>query len=95
MGVAKDNYPRDGDTYSFVIGFAEVEVDIDTGQSQRSSTFSASATSAPSSTRAACTDRLTAGVCLGIGARAAARNCVYDPQYGVVAGASASTTTSR
>src|SRR5262249_23035010 len=25
MGVAKDTYPRDGDTYSFVIGFAEVE----------------------------------------------------------------------
>ena len=32
MGVAKDNYPRDGDTYSFVIGFAEVEVDVETGK---------------------------------------------------------------
>src|SRR5262245_59931567 len=32
MGVAKDSYPRDGDTYSFVIGFAEVEVDVDTGK---------------------------------------------------------------
>ena len=32
MGVAKDTYPRDGDTYSFVIGFAEVEVDVDTGK---------------------------------------------------------------
>ena len=32
MGVAKDNYPRDGDTYSFVVGFAEVEVDVETGQ---------------------------------------------------------------
>ena len=31
MGVAKDNYPRDGDTYSFVAGFAEVEVDVETG----------------------------------------------------------------
>ncbi len=31
MGVAKDNYPRDGDTYSFVVGFAEVEVDVETG----------------------------------------------------------------
>ena len=27
MGVAKDTYPHDGDTYSFVAGFAEVEVD--------------------------------------------------------------------
>ena len=32
MGVAKDNYPRDGDTYSFVAGFAEVEVDVETGE---------------------------------------------------------------
>ena len=31
MGVAKDNYRRDGDTYSFVVGFAEVEVDVETG----------------------------------------------------------------
>src|SRR4051812_17424685 len=29
MGVAKDNYPRNGTTYSFVIGFAEVEVDVE------------------------------------------------------------------
>ena len=32
MGVAKDTYPRDGDTYSFVAGFAEVEVDVETGK---------------------------------------------------------------
>jgi len=32
MGVSKDNHPRDGATYSFVIGFAEVEVDMETGQ---------------------------------------------------------------
>ena len=32
MGVAKDNYPRDGTTYSFVVGFAEVEVDVETGK---------------------------------------------------------------
>src|SRR5471030_802600 len=32
MGVAKDTYPHDGDTYSFVIGFAEVEVDVETGK---------------------------------------------------------------
>ena len=32
MGVAKDTHPRDGDTYSFVIGFAEVEVDVETGK---------------------------------------------------------------
>ena len=32
MGVAKDNHPRDGNTFSFVIGFAEVEVDVETGK---------------------------------------------------------------
>jgi len=31
MGVAKDTYPHDGSTHSYVIGFAEVEVDIETG----------------------------------------------------------------
>ena len=31
MGVARDNYPRDGTPFSFVAGFAEVEVDVETG----------------------------------------------------------------
>ena len=31
IGVAKDNYPRDGQTQSYVAGFAEVEVDVETG----------------------------------------------------------------
>ena len=31
IGVAKDNYKRDGNTHSFVAGFAEVEVDVETG----------------------------------------------------------------
>lgn len=31
MGVARDTYPRDGSTFSFVAGFAEVEVDVETG----------------------------------------------------------------
>jgi xanthine dehydrogenase molybdenum-binding subunit len=32
MGVARDSYPRDGATHSFVAGFAEVEVDLETGK---------------------------------------------------------------
>jgi len=32
IGVAKDEFPHQGATYSFVAGFAEVEVDTDTGQ---------------------------------------------------------------
>ena len=31
MGVARDNYSINGRTFSFVVGFAEVEVDIETG----------------------------------------------------------------
>jgi xanthine dehydrogenase molybdenum-binding subunit len=31
MAVAKDAYPRDGQSQSYVVGFAEVEVDIETG----------------------------------------------------------------
>jgi xanthine dehydrogenase molybdenum-binding subunit len=32
MGVGRDSYPRDGQTFSFVAGFAEVEVDLETGK---------------------------------------------------------------
>src|SRR5205085_9159289 len=31
MAVAKDAYPRDGQSRSYVVGFAEVEVDTETG----------------------------------------------------------------
>jgi CO/xanthine dehydrogenase Mo-binding subunit len=31
MGVARDNYSQDGQAYSFVASFAEVEVDVETG----------------------------------------------------------------
>jgi CO/xanthine dehydrogenase Mo-binding subunit len=32
MGVARDTYKRDGITHSYVAGFAEVEVDVETGK---------------------------------------------------------------
>jgi xanthine dehydrogenase molybdenum-binding subunit len=32
MAVAKDKYPHDGNTFSFVATFAEIEADIETGQ---------------------------------------------------------------
>jgi len=32
MGVARDTYPHNGVTHSFVAGFAEVEVDVETGK---------------------------------------------------------------
>ena len=32
VAAAKDNYPRDGSTFSYVASFAEVEVDVETGR---------------------------------------------------------------
>ena len=32
MGVARDTFPHDGDTMTFVASFAEVEVDVETGE---------------------------------------------------------------
>jgi len=32
LAVARDNYAHDGNTFSFVASFAEVEVDVETGQ---------------------------------------------------------------
>ena len=32
VAAAKDNYPRDGTTHSYVASFAEVEVDVETGK---------------------------------------------------------------
>jgi xanthine dehydrogenase molybdenum-binding subunit len=32
LAAAKDNYPRDGATFSYVASFAEVEVDVETGR---------------------------------------------------------------
>jgi CO/xanthine dehydrogenase Mo-binding subunit len=31
MAVARDNYPQDGQNFSFVASFAEVEIDVETG----------------------------------------------------------------
>jgi CO/xanthine dehydrogenase Mo-binding subunit len=31
MGVARDNYSHEGGTWSFVVGFAQVELDVETG----------------------------------------------------------------
>jgi CO/xanthine dehydrogenase Mo-binding subunit len=32
VAVARDNYPRDGNTHSYVASFAEIEVDVETGK---------------------------------------------------------------
>jgi CO/xanthine dehydrogenase Mo-binding subunit len=81
MGVAKDTYPRDGDTYSFVIGFAEVEVDVETGKTELIDFIAIGDVGTVINPRSL-HGQLLGGVNLGIG-HALMQKWVYDPQYGV------------
>jgi CO/xanthine dehydrogenase Mo-binding subunit len=81
MGVAKDNYPRDGDTYGFVAGFAEVEVDLETGVVALIDFLSVGDVGTVVNPRSLIA-QLHGGCCLGI-AHALFQKLVYDPHYGV------------
>jgi CO/xanthine dehydrogenase Mo-binding subunit len=81
MGVAKDVYPRDGDTYSFVIGFAEVEVDVDTGKVRLVDFLSVGDVGTVVNPRSL-HGQINGGICLGV-AHALCQRLVYDPQYGL------------
>jgi len=81
MGVAKDVYPRDGDTYSFVAGFAEVEVDVETGVVTLVDFLSVGDVGTVVNPRSLI-GQLNGGCCLGI-AHAIQQKLVYDPHYGL------------
>ncbi len=81
MGVAKDNYPHDGDTYSFVVGFAEVEVDVETGKTRLVDYLAVGDVGAVVNPRSL-HGQLLGGINLGIG-HALQQKWVYDPHYGV------------
>ena len=81
MGVAKDTYPRDGDTYSFVAGFAEVEVDVETGVITLVDFLSVGDVGTIVNPRSLI-GQLNGGCCLGI-AHALHQKLVYDPHYGL------------
>ena len=81
MGVAKDVYPRDGDTYSFVAGFAEVEVDVETGVVKLLDFFSVGDVGTIVNPRSLIA-QINGGCCLGI-AHAMYQKLVYDPHYGL------------
>ncbi len=81
MGVAKDNHPRDGNTFSFVIGFAEVEVDTETGKVTLVDYLSIGDVGTVVNPRSLIA-QLNGGSCLGI-AHALCQKWVVDPQYGV------------
>ncbi|MGH9383545.1 MAG: xanthine dehydrogenase family protein molybdopterin-binding subunit [Vicinamibacterales bacterium] len=81
MGVAKDNYPRDGDTYSFVAGFAEVEVDVETGVVTLVDWLGVGDVGSVVNPRSL-VGQINGGCCLGI-AHAIYQKIVYDPHYGL------------
>jgi CO/xanthine dehydrogenase Mo-binding subunit len=81
MGVAKDSYPRDGDTYSFVVGFAEVEVDVETGKTTLVDYLAVADVGAVINPRSL-HGQILGGINLGIG-HALQQKWVYDQHYGV------------
>ena len=81
MGVAKDTYPHEGSTYSFVVGFAEVEVDVETGHvvvKDYTAVTDCGTVVHPRSLGA----QLHGGGVQGMG-MARSQRWVFDPQWGV------------
>jgi xanthine dehydrogenase molybdenum-binding subunit len=81
MGVAKDTYPRNGDTYSFVVGFAEVEVDVETGHTRLIDYLAVGDVGTVINPRSL-HGQLLGGINLGVG-HALQQKWVYDQHYGV------------
>src|SRR5207247_1153472 len=81
MGVAKDTYPHDGDTYSFVAGFAEVEVDLETGKTRLVDYLAVADVGIVINPRSL-HGQILGGINLGIG-HALTQKWAYDRHYGV------------
>ena len=81
MGVAKDVYPHDGETHSYVVGFAEVEVDVETGVVTLVD-YAAVADVGVVVNPRSLGGQVLGGSCLGIG-HALTQRTVYDHHYGV------------
>lgn len=81
MGVARDTYPRDGTSFSFVAGFAEVEVDVETGE-YRVVDYTAIGDSGTIIHPKAYGGQLMGRSVLGMG-HALAQKTVYDQHYGL------------
>jgi xanthine dehydrogenase molybdenum-binding subunit len=81
MGVARDNYPRDGSSKSYVAGFAEVEVDVETGKYEVLD-FVAVADCGTVINPRNLGGQILGGVMLGLG-HVIGQKWVYDQNYGV------------
>jgi CO/xanthine dehydrogenase Mo-binding subunit len=80
MGVARDNYGRDGTSKSYVAGFAEVEVDVETG-AYRILDYLAVADVGTVIHPHSLGGQVLGGVMLGLG-HARGQHWVYDTHYG-------------
>jgi len=80
VAAAKDNYPRDGSTFSYVASFAEVEVDVETGKYYIVD-FLASADVGTVMHPRALGGQVLGRSVLGIG-HAIGQKWVFDPHYG-------------
>jgi CO/xanthine dehydrogenase Mo-binding subunit len=74
-------YPHDGTTYSFVAGFAEVEVDLETGKPTLIDYLGMADIGTVINPRSMAA-QVCGGSCLGIG-HALTQKWVYDPHYGL------------
>jgi CO/xanthine dehydrogenase Mo-binding subunit len=81
VAVAKDTFPRDGQTYSYVASFAEVEVDVETGM-YRIVDFHVQADAGRVVHPRAFAGQLFGRSMLGIG-HATSQKWVYDTHYGL------------
>jgi xanthine dehydrogenase molybdenum-binding subunit len=81
MGVAKDNYPRKGMTQAFVASFAEVEVDLETGEYRILDYLSVADCGIVINPRGL-DGMLNGGAIQGIG-YTRSQKWVYDQEYGV------------
>jgi len=82
IAAARDNYPRDGTTFSFVASFAEVEVDVETGK-YFITDFLAYADVGTVIHPHALGGQVLGRSTLGIG-HAIGQKWVYDPHYGAM-----------
>jgi xanthine dehydrogenase molybdenum-binding subunit len=80
MGVARDNLPRDGQTYGFMAAFAEVEVDVETGVWEITD-FVGVADVGTVMHPASLGGQILGGGIQGIG-HVRSQKLVYDPHYG-------------
>jgi CO/xanthine dehydrogenase Mo-binding subunit len=80
MGVAKDEFPQEGNIYSFIAAFAEVEVDIETGKHRIIDYLPVADVGTVMHPRSLGA-QLHGGAIQGFG-HAQSQNIVYEPHYG-------------